>query len=168
MTMIYENMEFSHGYDVISGPKGHFLPLKKFLDRPWCNMGDFWVFKSSEGRLIYITSVSSFCLSVVLGSFQTFSCRVLDGSSPNLACGLVLPPYCALLNAVPVGCTGVTHHWLWWLKTLVTEVSRPFLTELLMDHHQTWHVGCYCHPTEPYELAFRSDAQASRTIDFDG
>ena len=37
-----------------------------------------------------------------------------------------------------------------------------------MDYHQTWNVGCYCHPTEPYLLPFRSDAQASRTIDFDG
>ena len=110
------------------------------------------IFKSSEGRLIYITSVSSFffLFSVVLGSFQTFSGRVVDGSSPNLACGLVLPPYWTLFTAVPVGCTGVTHHWLWWLKTLETEVSAAFLTELLMDDHQTWHVGWYYHPTEPY------------------
>ena len=79
--------------------------------------------------------------------FRSISRIVLDGSSPNLACGLVLPPYCALLNAVSVGCTDVTHHWLWWLKTLELQVSRPFLTELLMDHHQTWHVCWYCPPT---------------------
>ncbi len=35
--------------------------------------------------------------------FQTFSDRVLYGSSRNLVCGLVLPPYSALLNAVAVG-----------------------------------------------------------------
>ena len=120
------------------------------------------VFKSSEGRLIYITSVSSLSLSLCrprqfpdiflqsswwiitkLGmwvgiatllnpiycrsgrmhrrhapltlmaknasnrGFQAFSDRVVDGSSPNLVCGLVLPPYWTLFTAVPVGCT---HH----------------------------------------------------------
>ena len=91
------------------------------------------------------------------GGFRTFSDRVLDGSSPNLACGLVLPPYWTLLTGVPVGCTRVTHHWLWWLKTQETQVSAPFLTEFLMDHNQTWHVGWY-HPTDPYLLPFRSNA----------
>ena len=28
-------------------------------------------------------------------------------------------------------------------KTLETEVSAAFLTEFLMYHHQTWHVGGY-------------------------
>ena len=82
--------------------------------------------------------------------FRSISRIVIDGWSPNLTCGLVLPPYWTLFTAVPVGCTGVTHHWLWWLKTLETEVSAAFLTEFLMDDHQTWHVGWYCHPTEPY------------------
>ena len=67
--------------------------------------------------------------------FQTFSDRVLYGSSQNFVCGLVLHPYCAL-----------------------TEVSRPFLTELLMDHHQTLFVGWYYRPTEPFLLPFQSDA----------
>ena len=43
-------------------------------------------------------------------------------------------------------------------KRLEAEVSAAFLTELLMDDHQTWHVGWYCHPTEPYLLPFRSNA----------
>ena len=30
-------------------------------------------------------------------------------------------------------------------KKLEAEVSAAFLTELLMDDHQTWHVGLYCH-----------------------
>ena len=79
-----------------------------------------------------------------------------------------MPPYCALLNAVPVGWTRVTHHWLWWLKTLGTEVSRPFLTEFFMDHHETWYVGWYCPPTVHYWMPLRSDAHESRTIDFGG
>ena len=134
----------------------------------------FPFFKSSEGRLIYITSVFSLFFfiflyfPVVLSSFQTFSSWVVDGSSPNLACGLVMPPYCALLNAVPVGWTRVTHHWLWWLKTLGTEISRPLLTEFFMDHHETWYVGWYCPPTVHYWMPFRSDAHTSHTIDFDG
>ena len=97
--------------------------------------------------------------------FQTFSDRVLDGSSPNLVCGLVLPPYWTLFTVVPVRCTGVTHHWLWWLKTLETQVSAPFLTQFSTDHHQTWFVGWYYRPTERYLLQFRSDAHASRTND---
>ena len=59
-----------------------------------------------------------------------------------------IAPYWTLLTAVPVECTRFTHHWLWWLKTQETQVSAPCLTEFLMDHNQTWHVGWY-HPTTP-------------------
>jgi hypothetical protein len=72
-----------------------------------------------------------------------------------------------LLN--PIYCRSGRMHRRHALLTLMAkEVSGAFLTELLMDHHQTWHVGWYYHPTEPYLLPFRSDAQASRTIYFDG